>query len=827
MVRAANRSRGELRGKMLGLDRIFARLRWRRALLIGGAIAALALAYPVRQVSAQPSGDPRSTDSAAAAPATAAGNDPAVPAAAPPAITSTTADEVAIPPRPDEARAAKAYAVFENHCARCHQVGRTERLRPSGGLANILDVDQLMRDPVLVRPGLPDASRLYDILATRHAPLDVYADAASATEPKPEDVEAVREWIADLGSGVQACHARAPITAAAIETLVRDAQTVERDGARDLRFVSLAHLFNACASVSEMAGYRQALTKVLNGVSWSPEVVTLTPLDPSGTLYSFKLADLGWVAADWEALLRGAPPQLGAPLASDVLDRAGTRAPIAAGDWLAAAMSKPPLYYTLLRLPGTLQELARLSGVDMERNLRTGSARRATIRASAVTRGNRLSERHPGALGGFWLVYDFATSLDEQNLFAYPLGPKRTPSISTPFKPDQIRALFALPNGFLASALFDAAGNRIERVIPGVEAAFSGDGMSGSEPGTTPGSQCFACHASGVIGVKDAFRAYAAAEPAALASDVKAAALQLYSSDSELSLLISGDNERYRNAMVTAGIDPSLRLGGKEPVTALAARYHAATSFTAALSQSGLARDKFIDLLTKATGDAAPLARRLQHGSLSRGELNRLFALMSGRDAPSAQADSGGFLRDVQSEIGLSMWLDTPRPSRNDLIGIKVEADRDCYLTIVSVNDEGQATVLFPNDFEPENRLDAHRAIAVPSVNAPYQLRFKSTTAETLLARCSISPAPPAGIEHDFERQKFTVLGNWENFIRDTIETEADLRASPQKVEQAKAARAEAQRRRRSREPRVETPAMTLPAGTLRDGRAVLVIGEN
>ncbi|HEY8127966.1 MAG TPA: hypothetical protein VIF39_04515, partial [Hyphomicrobium sp.] len=88
---------------------------------------------------------------------------------------STNNSSLAAPPRPDEPRAAKAYGVFDTYCARCHQTGRLERPLASGGLANILAIDDQARDPVQVKPGIPDASRLYDVLETRHAPLDVFS----------------------------------------------------------------------------------------------------------------------------------------------------------------------------------------------------------------------------------------------------------------------------------------------------------------------------------------------------------------------------------------------------------------------------------------------------------------------------------------------------------------------------------------------------------------------------------------------------------------------------------------------------------------------------
>ena len=108
------------------------------------------------------------------------------------------APRLTVPSRPDEPRAAKAYDVLETHCARCHQTGRLERPLASGGLADILSIDELARDPVLVRPGLPDASRLYDVFETRHSPLDVFSGTSGAAEPQPEDIESIRGWIRDL-----------------------------------------------------------------------------------------------------------------------------------------------------------------------------------------------------------------------------------------------------------------------------------------------------------------------------------------------------------------------------------------------------------------------------------------------------------------------------------------------------------------------------------------------------------------------------------------------------------------------------------------------------
>ncbi|MEL7048830.1 MAG: DUF4384 domain-containing protein [Pseudomonadota bacterium] len=132
----------------------------------------------------------------------------------------------------------KAYAVFKTHCARCHQSGelksnahtavgeplrndtvaqgvgrdvdipaavKVERaLRPAAGFGQILDLDGLAASPQLIQPGLPDGSRLYQMLVSRHMPFDVFQPTGVASAqralagPNTFDIEAVRDWIVSL-----------------------------------------------------------------------------------------------------------------------------------------------------------------------------------------------------------------------------------------------------------------------------------------------------------------------------------------------------------------------------------------------------------------------------------------------------------------------------------------------------------------------------------------------------------------------------------------------------------------------------------------------------
>ena len=808
-----------------------------------------------KDMAAPPQTAPAAAPTPEIPPAAAAASPPPNPPQAPPSSSPAAVPDSAaaasplktevtpkIPPRPDDPHAAKVYTLLETHCARCHQAGKTETPLTSGTIANILAVGAVASDPLLIKPGLPDASRLYEVIVSRHAPLEIYAGLPQLGEPEPDDIEALRTWIKDLPPTSQGCTDRKIMTAADVDELALAAVTEEKEDARDLRFISLANLYNLCASDADLEGYRQAITKVLNSLSWSNDPAPVAVLGSAGAVLSFKLSDLGWVSGHWDILQRIYPRGLHGIAPEALRTATATDVPVLRADWFADAASKPPLYYALLGIPSKLAELAKINGIDIEQNIKAARARRMLVRNSPITRGNRLVERHAGGRGAMWLTYDFASNTGEQDLFERPLGPKASSLVKTPFKPDAVRVAFVLPNGFLGFALFDAAGNRIDRLVPGLEKPLAGGDEGAFHDATRAGANCFGCHAHGLKPVRDDFRNFALSEKFTASKDVKDQALALYANDTETLGLWDGDQDRYRNALKAAAIDPDLLIGGIEPINALASRYLAKADAQTTAAQQGLDLASFQKALMAAPVTAAPLARRLQHGVLARPDLDRLLTLLTGPDdaagsqgnpktllkdsAKDLTKDLAGVASDSIGAVRLNVWVDKARPMPGDLISVNAEADSDCFLTIVSIDPAGKATVLFPNDFEPDNLVTAGKTVRVPGSEAPYQLRVKETGYETLLAQCSTSPTPPVGIEHDFERQRFTVLGNWENFVHDALVTEADIRRNPDKAERARSARAGALQRRQDRGEHTERRQDTAPGRVLRDGRAVVVIGN-
>jgi hypothetical protein len=206
-----------------------------------------------------------------------------------------------------EAAASRARSVLEKHCAACHQAEQTGTKTAGRELDNILRLDELARDPNLVVPGFADASGLYHVLLRRHRPQDVYAAANGDTGPGGDEIEAVRAWIEGLEERAASCPERPPVPAGEVETLASAWLKAAGQGAAGIRFISLAHLSNACVRDSTIAAYREALPLALAALAGRDGTVRAETLGDMSAVVAFALADAGLTAEAWEAIARRDP----------------------------------------------------------------------------------------------------------------------------------------------------------------------------------------------------------------------------------------------------------------------------------------------------------------------------------------------------------------------------------------------------------------------------------------------------------------------------------------------------------------------------------------
>lgn len=147
-----------------------------------------------------------------------------------------------------------------------------------------------------------------------------------------------------------------------------------------------------------------------------------------------------------------------------------------------------------------------------------------------------------------------------------------------------------------------------------------------------------------------------------------------------------------------------------------------------------------------------------------------------------------------------------------DLMTIAVVVDTACNLTLVSIDGDGFATVVFPNEFEPNNAMTAGVPLTIPRIGAAYQLRAKRPGTETLLGICTPPGMRPRGISADYERYRFTLLGEWPEFTTTIPQREIDI---------IKIAAEEKRRHSRRAPPLAPLPPPSDPSG---EGRSVLLV---
>lgn len=685
-------------------------------------------------------------------------------AAAGPAPASS---DVIAPPSDPVAKA--AFDVLDRNCSRCHQVGKLiGSERPRKNFGNILKLDELAANPNLIRPGNPLDSFLVKQVLDKQMPYDVYQEFSDKyPAPTEADLKALQAWVSGLGAkNVTACESHKLITPDdMVRFMVTDLDKQLQQRKPTTRYLTLTHFANVCADPATIKVYRQAAIKFLNSLGRSSDVVRLETIDPEGTILRINLTDLGWNALDWDSLLAIYPynVQPRTEFSRTLASAAGTPLAYLRADWFTFTASQPPLYDTLLKLPNKFQELAQQQGVNVEADIRSFVAQRAAFQKSGVSQNNRLIERHPSRSGYFWTSYDFAGNRDHQSLFDFPLGPS-----DAGFHHDGGETIFSLPNGFQAYYLNKANGERLDKGPTAIVRDESRKDFT-----VTNGISCMGCHDQGMRKARDEVREFVLSRRT-FPSDVRDMVDGLYPPHEKMDGLIEGDLKRFTGAMIQAGLDPALKLNGIEMINALAKRYEEDVDLALAAAELGISKADF----TQSSGDVDPkfrsLVRRLSQSSVPREQFELAF-----RDlAPS--------LTDLKPVAIASAKPPQPsaKPARKEELALSSDADnykvgdspvftvvapQDCFLTLTDLDQKGTGTVLLPNAYQPDNHIKAGVPIQFPGPNAPFKFRMKDPGTETIVAVCAVQANGGDRILHDFQREKFTSIQNYNEVLAKSI----------------------------------------------------------
>ena len=456
------------------------------------------------------------------------------------------------PPNMDPVEAAacqsaplRAQAVVQNFCSGCH-----------GNIANakanfntVLDPPALLANGKVVKDE-PDMSPIYKRISTGSMP-----PAAVMNRPGPEDIAAIKEWIA---CGAQDWNAltSAGLPFVSIDTRLRtvltDLRSIPNPADRvRARYIDLSALANSGISAVQLQTYRDAVSFLLNSLSRGRTVIAPTAIDKDKLIYRIDLRDYEWEDEDWTQLEAIYPYAVvydqdsrlfpfDEATADQIRDETETQIPVIYGDWFISHASRPPIYHNLLDLPNTLAALQQDLGIDIQDDIDDEQVLRSGFLQSGMSQNNRVIERHDlgGNRGGVWIGYDFQNNLNNRNVFANPLD----------FQADGADIIFHLDNGLQGYFIVNGAGQRLDKAPNNlIRDPKSRDGAAET------GLSCMSCHMSnGVLPKVDEIRNFqlTAGVNAQEIEDV----LAIYVPEDQMQDAFDDDKERYRQALSALGI---------------------------------------------------------------------------------------------------------------------------------------------------------------------------------------------------------------------------------------------------------------------------------
>ena len=252
-------------------------------------------------------------------------------------------------------------------------------------------------------------------------------------------------------------------------------------------------------------------------------------------------------------------------------------------------------------------------------------------------------------------------------------------------------------------------------------------------------------------------------------------------------------------------------IDGIDPVDALAREYTRTVSLQRAAVELMLDEGTLRDSLANLDDGEQVLALRLAETGLPRADWELLKANLTDRSVTRALS-----LKTTAADapsLDLALWTNAFSYKTGDLLTVYARPSADCNLTVIAVEADGLATVLFPNDAIVDNRVAAGTLVQIPPEGAPFQLRLDKPGRHGVVAICNATAKRPQGIGHDFERQRFTVLGDWRTFLLQTTEREAEYQKTQEDL-----------RKFRTGAGPAETLDEQLPQGTEAEARAGLTV---
>jgi len=474
------------------------------------------------------------------------------------------------PPIEKAGIAQKAEAILVGHCGKCHDATAT------AGFSFRNRTGMLVKKHLVL--GDAEHSRLY-IRAALSAD-DPMPPATENNPLKPEEKTLLKAWIqagAPEASVPRDSGARRFVTTEQMLKAIADDlnQADERDRPF-LRYFTLTNLYNAGAQTDEITAYQNALSKLLNSLSWQKRISLPIAIEPTRTIFRIDIRKFSWTAGTWKNLLVSYPYHLvpASPTAKTITMETECELPFVRADWFVSNGARPPLYHVLLDMPKSAGELEKKLLIDVEKNIKEETALRAGFGESGVSRNNRIVERHESPYGAYWRSYDFSSSTDKQNIFQHPLS----------FEAAGGEIVFNLPNGMQGYLLVNGKGERINNG----PIEIVNNKTNPTDPIVRNGLTCMTCHTRGLKAFTDQVREVAMKTPAPDYDKNKC--LALYGPKAAMEKLFVEDLKRYAEAAKETGNE----IGETEPIALLSSAYEAPVTLARASAEVGMKPEEFL-----------------------------------------------------------------------------------------------------------------------------------------------------------------------------------------------------------------------------------------
>lgn len=513
-----------------------------------------------------------------------------------------------------------AKGVLTKYCAECHTA------TGDGGIDYITNLGKLVERKKVI-PAQVGQSQILRRMEEENPDAKMPPPYASLPDVAPEDLAIIKKWIesgakdvAEDGGSNEGERSAISIQIK-LESIRRFLKRLPKDDRQFQRFFTLDHLHNLPSgefSAAQLRSVRAATSKVLNSLSWKPDMVLPKPIDEAETILAFDLRDMDWDASHsatqidfWQYLIDGYPYGVSyetnpseevQELAVEVYKMTGTNLPMVRADWFVSTASRPPYYHLLLYdlvLPNvvrrqrvevddpeggkfteynmTAKDLESFLRVDVLSNIARARVARSAFSKSGVSSGSRLLERHSALFGAYWKSYDFTRQNIDQDVLRKPFGPLGASHLPNAakreFRHDGGEIIFNLPNGLQGYLLVDAKDNRLAFGPPSL--VSDGSRALGNAQ-IVNGISCMYCHSQGMI--KGGFRDEVRLGAAGLSTEELAVMKRIYLDPADFDALLDRDEQRYKRALEACEKDyyppqPKYTAGQHEPIKAVAQRF--------------------------------------------------------------------------------------------------------------------------------------------------------------------------------------------------------------------------------------------------------------